>query len=314
MTSKAFELARLGNAYSDGALSNRNAIINGSFKVSQRGDYTSATAVSTNYGYLVDRWAAYGNFGSEFTHVNNSAKLEATTSATNRMFLRNIIEAQDVLSSTPHTLSFFVTTNSSSFGVHINDSSATIDTSVISVSSGVRTKITVTFDTPSSLNTKLEIAIGVFASGRTNTSITTGEYFTLEEVQLEVGDTATPFEHRTYGDELLRCQRYFAKTYDTDNYAGDLDYDGSFSQRSIGSTASNIISEPFPVRMRAIPTVTFYGTTAATNAAGKIRGSGDGVISASTLSTLSERVMSVTFTSNQTNSFISGHYYADAEL
>ena len=36
MTSKAFELARLGNAYSDGALSNRNAIINGSFKVSQR--------------------------------------------------------------------------------------------------------------------------------------------------------------------------------------------------------------------------------------------------------------------------------------
>ena len=211
MTSKAFELARLGNAYSDGALSNRNAIINGSFKVSQRGDYTSATAVSTNYGYLVDRWAAYGNFGSEFTHVNNSAKLEATTSATNRMFLRNIIEAQDVLSSTPHTLSFFVTTNSSSFGVHINDSSATIDTSVISVSSGVRTKITVTFDTPSSLNTKLEIAIGVFASGRTNTSITTGEYFTLEEVQLEVGDTATPFEHRSYGDELARCQRYYQK-------------------------------------------------------------------------------------------------------
>ena len=253
MTSKAFELARLGNAYSDGALSNRNAIINGSFKVSQRGDYTSATAVSTNYGYLVDRWAAYGNFGSEFTHVNNSAKLEATTSATNRMFLRNIIEAQDVLSSTPHTLSFFVTTNSSSFGVHINDSSATIDTSVISVSSGVRTKITVTFDTPSSLNTKLEIAIGVFASGRTNTSITTGEYFTLEEVQLEVGDTATPFEHRSYGDELARCQRYYQKTAPSANY-------GYYADLAAESTTAASGFYQFTSEMRSAPTGSSSGS------------------------------------------------------
>ena len=28
-------------------------------------------------------------------------------------------------------------------------------------------------------------------------------------VQLEVGDTATTFEHRSFGDELARCQRYF---------------------------------------------------------------------------------------------------------
>jgi len=31
-------------------------------------------------------------------------------------------------------------------------------------------------------------------------------------VQLEVGDTATPFEHRSYGEELALCQRYFKKT------------------------------------------------------------------------------------------------------
>jgi hypothetical protein len=31
----------------------------------------------------------------------------------------------------------------------------------------------------------------------------------LTGVQFEVGDTATPFEHRSFGDELIRCQRYY---------------------------------------------------------------------------------------------------------
>ena len=33
--------------------------------------------------------------------------------------------------------------------------------------------------------------------------------YKLTGVQLEVGDTGTPFEHRSYSDELQRCQRYF---------------------------------------------------------------------------------------------------------
>ena len=32
-------------------------------------------------------------------------------------------------------------------------------------------------------------------------------------IQLEVGDTATSFEHRSYGEELSRCQRYYEETY-----------------------------------------------------------------------------------------------------
>ena len=33
--------------------------------------------------------------------------------------------------------------------------------------------------------------------------------FDITGVQLEVGDTATTFEHRSFGDELLRCYRYY---------------------------------------------------------------------------------------------------------
>ena len=39
-----------------------------------------------------------------------------------------------------------------------------------------------------------------------------GDYWYVTGVQLEVGDTATPYEHRSFTDELSRCQRYFVKT------------------------------------------------------------------------------------------------------
>ena len=40
--------------------------------------------------------------------------------------------------------------------------------------------------------------------------------FDITGVQLEVGDTATSFEHRSFGDELARCQRYCVQ-YNSNN-------------------------------------------------------------------------------------------------
>tara|TARA_B110000977_G_C11009137_1_gene466959 strand:- start:304 stop:1398 length:1095 start_codon:yes stop_codon:yes gene_type:complete len=47
------------------------------------------------------------------------------------------------------------------------------------------------------------------ATGQGNFFSATGNEFYLTGVQLELGDTATPFEHRSYGDELAKCQRYY---------------------------------------------------------------------------------------------------------
>ena len=41
----------------------------------------------------------------------------------------------------------------------------------------------------------------------------TSNYFRVTGVQLEVGKVATPFEHRSYGEELALCQRYFESQY-----------------------------------------------------------------------------------------------------
>tara|TARA_Y100001963_G_scaffold151363_1_gene234066 strand:- start:91 stop:1122 length:1032 start_codon:yes stop_codon:yes gene_type:complete len=46
----------------------------------------------------------------------------------------------------------------------------------------------------------------VFAQDWCNTGSAT---FEVTGVQLEVGDVATDFEHRSYGDELHRCRRYY---------------------------------------------------------------------------------------------------------
>jgi hypothetical protein len=67
-------------------------------------------------------------------------------------------------------------------------------------------------------------------------------------VQLEVGDTATPFEHRSYGDELARCQRYLKL--------------GGAGVYGIYNSAANIeISIPLNPNMRAAPTLSMAKTT-----------------------------------------------------
>ena len=49
-------------------------------------------------------------------------------------------------------------------------------------------------------------------------------------VQLEAGDTATSFEHRSFGDELLRCQRYYHCVY-----RRGASSDGNLSIGGVGS-------------------------------------------------------------------------------
>jgi len=88
----------------------------------------------------------------------------------------------------------------------------------------------------------------------TSTWYTTNDAtFEITGVQLEVGSVATNFEHRSYGEELYLCQRYYESTPALDEVTS------ARQQICFGSGA--IQGLHFDVRKRAAPTVVLYGRT-----------------------------------------------------
>ena len=85
------------------------------------------------------------------------------------------------------------------------------------------------------------------AAGITSFFDSTDREFFITGVQMELGEVATPFEHETFTENLIRCRRYFQQ-YDATNaytrFALGVAYDGS----SIAAPLN------LPVQMRAAPT------------------------------------------------------------
>ena len=114
-----------------------------------------------------------------------------------------------------------------------------------------------------------------WAGGHVQNGIVTtnGATFYLTGVQLELGTVATPFEHRSYGDELLRCQRYFQRI---ENTASGTEYFGIMQAYS--SSAVYGIVKDYVTTMRAEPhTVTSGGTFGAYQATSAQGGSSTGI-------------------------------------
>lgn len=95
------------------------------------------------------------------------------------------------------------------------------------------------------------------AVGQVNMADTANATWYITGVQLELGSTVTPFEHRSYDDELTKCQRYYW-AIDANNHITDYP---SFVASAYSSSQCNF-QVSFPVQMRTVPTMTYNSGSA----------------------------------------------------
>jgi hypothetical protein len=99
----------------------------------------------------------------------------------------------------------------------------------------------------------------------TSTWYTTNDAtFEITGVQLEVGSTATDFEHRSFAEELALCQRYYQRIPFKD---GSTAYHFIASGMASGTTAA-LFTVPFKTTMRANPSLGHSGSFRVYNGGG----------------------------------------------
>ena len=86
---------------------------------------------------------------------------------------------------------------------------------------------------------------------------TLNSYLEIANVQVEVGSVATPFEHRSYGEELALCQRYYQKL-------GGAAYTPLGSGMIFGNIVRGATVE-YARTMRAVPSVISINNIMATD-------------------------------------------------
>jgi hypothetical protein len=110
-----------------------------------------------------------------------------------------------------------------------------------------------------------------YAVGQTiNVASSTNNDFFITGIQLEVGEQATPFEHRSFGEELALCQRYFQKIESLGSVGSynAFPYTGLSRTSTIGKVSLGWITQ-----LRAAPTI----TTTAANTFAIVNGSGSAI-------------------------------------
>jgi hypothetical protein len=227
----------------------KNFILNGGFDVWQRGAYTSATGAS-GVTYYADRFfTLISVVTATIQNTTNSAKVSATSSATGYIGLSQKVEDKvyNTLKGKTVTLSAKVTSNKSNARLRSFNGSAWADSATSHSGNGTEETLTHTF-TVSSSPSDLIIQLITYDGG--DVALASGDYIEVTGVQLEVGSVATDFEHRSYGEILADCQRYYWST------------EARFYIKQYTST-HRMAQVRLPVTMRGTPTAT-YGVSAGT--------------------------------------------------
>ena len=249
----------------------RNILINGDFQVSQRGDFTSATN-STN-AYYLDRWVVDRNGTADLQHTTGhdipgspaickAGKLTQTVAGNNYLGFRQKIEDPTRYVGRTITYSAWVRSNTSNARIEWY-TQGTNQFAIGPNHSGNGDWEYLSFTTVMTGNPSTNWWIDVFIDNGaySNVQINVGDFVEVTMAQLEIGPVATPFEHRSYGEELALCQRYYEQVA----YEISTDDTGATSAETLicngyaYTTVRSLNHLKFNTQKRVPPVVTLQG-------------------------------------------------------
>ena len=209
----------------------RNLIINGDFDIWQRG-----TSFSAN-GYTADRWIS-----SVGTVTKDGAALKHVSTNTDPYLLYKVEDVGNKLAGNKAVFSFYLKTSGSDNRLQYLTFCGTnyYHSQMYQLPSELEgyTHWVCPVEITSANTDFIRIVIELHnVSGHTSW---------LRKVQLELGKVATPFEHRSYGEELALCQRYYERFITNDNNRPLANY---------WAAGHANLWIPFKVEKRAAPTV-----------------------------------------------------------
>jgi hypothetical protein len=259
--------AKGGTGTTTGYYGFKNRIINGGMALDQRNAGASQTiTAAAALAYTVDRWYAYctganvtgQQIAGAYTSSQYRYQFTGAASVTAIGFGQRIEQKNCFdLANTTATLSCYISNSllttvtwtayyantADTFGSLASPTRTQISTGTFTVSS-TRTQYTTNISIPSAATTGIEIVFTVGAQ--------TSGTWVIDTVQLEKGSTATSFDYRPYGTELVLCQRY----YEFNAIAAANQANSIFFSGNVTNTLIYYVTKGFMVAKRVAPTVT----------------------------------------------------------
>jgi len=257
----------------------KNRIINGAMVIDQRNAGASQTFTAAGaLAYSVDRWYGYCT-GANVTGqqvagsgaVQNRYRFTGAASVTAVGFGQRIeqknsydlagstctLSADLAISATLTTVTwtaYYATTTADTFGSLASPTVTQIATGTFTVSATV-TNFSTNISIPAAATTGIQILFTVGA-------LTAGLTWTIGNVQLEKGSTATAFDYRPYGTELTLCQRYCQVYKGSDTVNPAINAYVRIGYGPATGTGTGIAQVNPLVILRVIPSVTTSGSFA----------------------------------------------------
>ena len=249
------------------SLKGKNLFKNGDFQVWQRG--TSLTHSADKY--LADRWkvtppgTANTTSAQVFDTTLQQNTLKITVNQAGYIQFQHGIEGFKWAHNKAITVSFWAKADTNmrcTFNKRLYHAggSVVLTTSPVQTITTTLTKFTVTFNGDDfsgyTEDATSRLQFGWTVNSPSNGNLASGNDFYIGQAKAEIGDVATAFQSKSYGEELALCQRYFQVSPRT---GGSLRWTVTYY-----NTRAYAIHQVLP--MRALPTVTDVSTGTSTAA------------------------------------------------